>query len=61
MTYASILVKSQQLTDFPGNRKISADIIDKIVEKAEIARNRNRYVCKTCHMMTSTSKSCYCD
>jgi hypothetical protein len=61
MTYASILVKTQQLRNFPGQKSISADIIDKIVENREKAQNRNRNVCKTCHMMTSTSKSCYCD
>jgi len=61
MTYASILVKSMELRDFPGNRGLSPDIIDKIIEKREIAENRRRSICKVCFTMTSTSKACYCN
>jgi hypothetical protein len=60
MTYASKLVKTMELRDFPGHKGINPDIIDKIIEKREIAQNRRRYVCKTCQIMTSTDGSCYC-
>ena len=61
MTYASKLLKTMELTDFPGSKKIRADIIDEIVERRIIAENRNRYVCNVCFTMTSTSKTCYCN
>jgi hypothetical protein len=61
MTYASKLLKTMELRDFPGYKGLDLDIIDKIIEKREIAQNRRRYVCKVCNIMTSTSKSCYCD
>jgi len=61
MTYASKLLKTMELRDFPGHKGIDLDIIDKIIEKREIAQNRRRNICKTCFTMTSTSKACYCD
>jgi len=61
MTYASKLVKSMELTDFPSKRRLSLEVIDLIIEKQEIAQNRRRSVCKSCFTMTSTDKSCYCD
>lgn len=61
MTYASKLLKTMELRDFPGYRGINPEIIDKIIENREKAQNRRRYVCKTCNIMTSTDKSCYCD
>lgn len=61
MTYASKLVKTMELRDFPGHKGINPDIIDKIIEKREIAQNRRRNMCETCFCMTSTSKACYCD
>jgi len=61
MTYASKLVRSMELTDFPGKRRMSLDVIDNIIIKAEIAENRRRNICKTCFTQTSTDKSCYCE
>lgn len=61
MTYASKLLKTQLLRDFPGHKGLNPEIIDKIIEKQEIAANRRRNICKVCFTQTSTDKSCYCD
>ena len=61
MTYASKLLKTMELRDFPGHKGLNPEIIDNIIEKQERAANRRRNICKVCFTQTSTDKSCYCD
>jgi hypothetical protein len=61
MTYASRLLKTMELTDFPAKKKLNPAMIDSIIEKAERAANRRRIVCKSCFTQTSTDKSCFCE
>jgi len=60
MTYASRLVRTQELRNWPKPPSMDLDTIDRILDEKEKMLNRRRSICPVCMTQTSTSGSCFC-